>query len=130
MAITIGLSLQNAMATAAATELSGATLVTYSGAAPANAKAALAGNTILATHSFTGFSATSNGQFTASPIVGVNADATGVPTFGRILVGGVAQVQGSVGLLGSGADIIVTVSPITAGLPVGVTSFTFTMPDS
>jgi len=130
MSITIGLSLQNAMANAAAAELSGATLVTYSGLPPSHANSPLSGNTVLATHTFTGFSATTDGQFTANPIVGVTGDATGVPTFGRVIVDGVAEVQGSVGLLGSGADIIVTVSPITAGLPVGVTSFTFTMPDS
>lgn len=130
MATTIGLSLQNAMANTAAAELSSGALVTYSGLPPANAKAALSGNTVLCTHDLTGFSSVTNGVFTANPMIGVNGDATGAPTFSRILVGGVAQVQGSVGLLGSGADIIVTVSPITAGLPVGVTSFTFTMPDS
>lgn len=130
MAITLGLILQNAMADQVTTTVGTDQFIIYSGTPPANAKAALSGNTVLSTHTLTGFSAASNGVITANAISNVNASATGTATFCRVVKAGTAQVQGSVGLSGSGADAIINSTSITSGQPVQVTSFTFTMPDA
>lgn len=130
MAITLGLTLQNAMANQVTTTVGTGQFIIYSGTPPANAKAALSGNTALSTHTLAGFGSAVNGVITANAIADVNASASGTATFCRVLVGGTAQVQGSVGLSGSGADAIISTTSITSGSPVQVTSFTFTMPDA
>lgn len=130
MAITLGLILQNAMADQVDTTIGTDEFILYSGTPPANAKTALSGNTVLSTHVLTGFGAASSGTITANAITTVNGSATGTATFCRVVKAGTAQVQGSVGLSGSGADCIVTNTTVTSGQPVAVTSFTFTMPDA
>ena len=130
MAITLGLILQNAMAAQVAATLGTGQFILYSGTPPANAKTALSGNTVLSTHTLAGFGTEVNGVITANAITTVNGSATGTASFCRVLVSGVAQAQGSVGLSGSGADCIVTNTTVTSGQPVAVTSFTFTMPDA
>jgi len=130
MAITLGLTLQNAMADQVDTTVGTGDFILYSGTPPANAKTALSGNTVLSTHTLTGFGAASSGTITANAITTVNGSSTGTASFCRVLVSGVAQVQGSVGLSGSGADCIVTNTTVTSGQPVAITSFTFTMPDA
>jgi hypothetical protein len=93
-----GLITQTASAQAYADNLGTGDLVIYSGTAPANAKAALAGNTVLATHTMAGFGV-SGGTVTANAIADATIVGTGTntPTFVRILVSGVAQYQGVVG---------------------------------
>lgn len=130
MAITLGLTLQNAMANQVNTTAGTGQFIIYSGTPPANAKAALSGNTVLSTHTLPGFGSAANGVITANSIANVNASATGTATFCRVVVSGTAQVQGSVGLSGSGADAIISTTSITSGSPVQVISFTFTMPDA
>jgi hypothetical protein len=93
---TFGASVSNSVAQAYATGLGTGSLVIYSGTAPTNAKAALSGNTVLATHTMAGFSVA--GQvITANAIADATIAAAGTPTFVRVLVGGVAQYQENVG---------------------------------
>ena len=93
---TFGANAQNSAAQAYATALGTGSLVIYSGTAPANAKTALSGNTVLATHTMTGFT-TTGGTSTANAIADATIAAAGTPTFVRILVSGVAQYQANVG---------------------------------
>jgi len=130
MAITLGLILQNAMADQVDTTIGTDEFILYSGTPPVSAKASLSGNTVLSTHTLTGFSAASSGTITANAIAPVNGSSTGTATFCRVVKAGTAQVQGSVGVSGSGADAIISTTSITSGYPVQVTSFTFTIPDA
>jgi hypothetical protein len=93
-----GLITQTASAQSYANSLGTGSLVIYSGTAPANAKTALSGNTVLATHTMAGFTV-SGGTVTANAIADATITATGTntPTFIRILVSGVAQYQENVG---------------------------------
>lgn len=129
-------SITNAAASAAADAVldlvdSGAgagTLRIYSGTAPANADAALSGNTLLAqlTLSDPAFGAASNGVATANAITqDSSADATGTATFFRVLDSdGTVIFQGEVGT--SGSDLNLVTTSITAGQPVSVSSLTYT----
>lgn len=125
MAITIGLNAQNAMVTAMANTIGTGSLVIYSGTAPANAKAALSGNTVLATHTVAGFGAASNGVCTANAIAAATVAATGTATFARVLVASVAEWQGVIG-----SDITIDNASLVAGGTSNVTSFTLTQPAS
>ena len=91
MSTTIGLGSQTAMATGLSTYLATESLVIYDGITPANAKAALSGNTVCATHTLAGF-IESNGVLTANAIASatIAASSVGGVTFGRILVNYVA----------------------------------------
>lgn len=112
-----------------------AVLRIYSGTAPADADAALSGNTLLAelTFSTTAFGAATDanpgGRITANAIApDTSADATGTATFCRVLTqaaSGVVVVQGSVGT--SAADLIVGTTAFTAGSNVAVSAMTITV---
>lgn len=97
-------------------QLNSGTLKIYSGTPPANADAALSGNTLLATLTFgsTAFAAASGGSKTANAITqDSDAPATGVATFYRCLTSGAAVVyQGSVGVTGSGESLILPTTTI------------------
>ena len=129
MSTTIGLGAQSAAANAWATYYATGTLILYSAAVPANAKAALSGNLVLATHTVAGFTE-SNGTITANAIASVTIDANAgagtLATFGRILVGGISQWQGDVG-----AEITITPDAnYVAGGTSNVTSLIMAMPDA
>lgn len=107
----------------------------YSGTAPANAAAALSGNTQLAQLTmaatpFSGFTDTGTaGRATAGTITAdSSADATGTATFFRILdsAGTTVKAQGSVGTASS--DLILNTTSITLGSTVSITSATFDLP--
>lgn len=104
----------------------------YSGTAPADANAALSGNTLLAqlTMSATAFGSASSGVATAAAITqDSSADATGTATFFRVLSGGGTVVmQGEVGT--SGADLNLNSVAISSGAAVSVSSFTYTQSGS
>lgn len=125
MSTTIGLGAQSAAATGWATYFATETLVIYSGTAPASAKASLAGNTVLATHTLAGFNE-SNGVIIANAIASATIAATDTATFARITVGAVSQWQGIVG-----AEITITpdANYVTGGTS-NVTLLTMTMPDA
>jgi hypothetical protein len=109
-----------------------ATLKVYSGTQPATADDALAGNTLLATLTFSDPAApgASNGVVTFSAITeDSSADAAANASFARIQDGdGNVVFDGDVGT--SGAMINFNTVAIAAGGPVRVTSFSITMPDS
>jgi len=105
----------------------------YSGTAPADANAALSGNTLLAqlTMNATAFGSASSGVATANAITqDSSADATGTATFFRVLAGNGTTVvmQGEVGT--SGADLNLNSVAISSGAAVSVSSFTYTQSGS
>ena len=113
-----------------------AVIVIYSGTAPANADASLAGNTVLAqltcsATAFSGFSDTGTAARAtfASITADSSADATGTATFFRILTqaGGTVVAQGTVGT--SASDLILNTTAITSGSTVSITSATIDLPE-
>lgn len=100
----------------------------YDGTPPANASAALSGNTLLAqlTMSATAFGSSSSGVATAATITDdSSADATGTASFFRITnAAGTAIIQGSVGT--SGCDLNLSSTSIVVGGTVQVSSLTYT----
>lgn len=101
------------------------TLTIYSGTAPANADAALSGNTALAVHTLAGFAAAASGSMSANAIADDTIDATGTqtPTFARIVSGSYVE-QLTVGT--SGAQVIVSSLSYVAGGTSQITSVTIT----
>ena len=107
--------------------VNGGTLKIYSGAVPANADAALSGNTLLSTLTFANpaFSAAAAGVKTANAIAqDPNAAATGVATFWRAFNGAAVVAQGTVGT--SGESLNLGTTNINAGDVVQVSSFVVT----
>jgi hypothetical protein len=106
----------------------------YDGTPPANADAALSGNTLLAqlVCSATAAAYATNGinaRATFNAITSdASADATGTATFFRILTqsGGTVIGQGTVGT--SAADLILNTVSITAGSTVSITSAVIDLP--
>jgi hypothetical protein len=108
----------------------------YSGTAPADADAALSGNTLLAqlTMSGTSYPAATDlnpgARATANAITSdSSADATGTATFYRQLTqnAGTVVTQGTVGT--ASADLILNTTAITAGSTVSITAATMTFPE-
>lgn len=109
----------------------------YDGTPPADADAALSGNTLLAelTMSNPAFGAAADAApgatATASAITDdSSANATGTASFFRILTGTALTpiVQGAVAT--SGAQLNLNTVSISAGATVSITSMTVTMPES
>lgn len=107
----------------------------YGGTAPANADAALSGNTQLAelTGAATPFSGFSDAGTAARATFGAiapdsSADATASATFWRLLdsAGTTVKAQGSVGT--TDADLILNTVAITLGSTVSITSGTIDLP--
>lgn len=119
---------RNRAADAVCARANGGSLVIYAGTAPADADAALAGNTVLATlaMSATAFGAAAAGVATANAITqDASADASGTATFFRVLESAAAVVfQGTVGT--SGAELNLNSTAIVAGGTVSVTALTYT----
>lgn len=130
MAITFTDTLKAAMLNEIETNIgASAKLRIYSGTPPANAGAALSGNTVLVDIPLGSdyFATTSNGVLTKTGTwQDTSADATGTATFFRILTSAdVARIQGTVGT--SGADLNLSSTSITSGGTVTITGFTLTM---
>jgi threonine dehydrogenase-like Zn-dependent dehydrogenase len=122
---------RDAAINAIAATLNGGSVRIYSGTAPANADAALSGNTLLAqaTLNATAFGAASSGVVTANSITAdSSADATGTPTFFRLLTsGGTVVYQGTAGASGQELNLAdLSGGQILAGGSVTVTSLTMT----
>lgn len=107
----------------------------YGGPKPANADAALSGNTLLAAlvMSDPAFGNATNGQAIAAVIAqDASADASGTATFFRVgsMNSGVFSVvfQGEVGTAGS--DLNLNTTAISAGGTVAVSSLTYTQAGS
>ena len=101
------------------------TLTIYSGTPPANDDAALSGNTALAAHTLAGFASASSGSMTANAIADDAIDATGTATFARITSGSYVQ-QLTLGVAGSGAQVIVSSTSYVAGGTSEIVSVTIT----
>lgn len=114
-----GTAFKESQATAAASFINGATFVAYSGTAPANADTALSGNTALSTH--TGVTASATGSVITVTVPSDAIDNSGTFSFARLLVGGTAEWQGSVG-----AEISVNNTNYVAGGNSNVITFTLT----
>ncbi len=128
MTMTLGAAIQGDMAESAKVKLNaGGTFVIYSGTPPANAQTALSGNTALATHTLPTFTR-SGGVVTAGVVSNDTIDASGTATFFRCIVSGTAELQGTVGTSGSGADAIVNSTTYTSGGTSQVTAMSFTVP--
>jgi len=106
------------------------TIKIYTGTQPANANAALSGNTLLATLTFSDpcAASASSGVLTFSAITeDSTADASGTATWARIAdSAGNTVFDCDVGITGSGATLIINSADISAGGPVRMTSFTLT----
>ncbi|WP_458317095.1 hypothetical protein [Mycolicibacterium brisbanense] len=109
----------------------------YAGTMPANADAALSGNTqlaelVCAATPFSGFSDTGTaGRATFGAIASdTSADATGTATFFRILdnAGTTVKLQGDAGT--SGTSLILNTAAFTAGSIVAISSATIDLPKS
>jgi hypothetical protein len=104
----------------------------YDGTMPADANAALSGNTLLAqlTMNATAFGAAAAGVATANAITqDSSADASGTASFFRVLSGGATVVmQGSVGT--SAANLVLNSVVISAGAAVSVSALTYTQAGS
>lgn len=136
-------SVTNAVATsmanafiAAADAGTAAVINIYSGTPPANADAALGGNTVLAQLTCSGNISSgvsdtgSAARITLAAITpDSSADNTGTATFFRILTqsGGTVVAQGTVGT--ASADLILNTTSITAGSTVSITSATIDIPE-
>ena len=123
--------LANTMADAACTLLNGGFLDIYDGAQPANANTAVTTQVKLARLTFgsPAFGAAVNGVATANAITDDSAaDATGTAAWFRARKsdGTTDVIDGTVGT--SGCDLILVSVGIVAGLPVSVSTLTFTQP--
>lgn len=116
--------------TASAALANSGSLVYYAGSQP-TAGASLSGFTVLATlpMSATAFGSPSGTPPVASAaaITTANASATGTAGFFALLEsGGTPIVTGSVGVSGSGADVIMSTTSLVSGSPVSCSAFTIT----
>jgi len=129
MSLSLILSLRNTRSLAIKTALGNSPKIKfYSGTPPANVSASLSGNTLLA-------SVTMGNPLGADPTTGAlaftvpqeaNAVASGTATFFRATTSGDSDVvQGTVAE-GSGGDINLVETDLVSGLPVRISSLTWT----
>lgn len=129
MTISCTTAVKNARLDAITTAAGNAALLRiYSGTPPANANAALSGNTLLAelTCGSPFAPAASGGVLTANAVTqDSSADATGTATFYRLYKADGTTVieQGSATVTGGGGDLQLNTTSIVAGGPVAVTSY-------
>jgi hypothetical protein len=127
---------RNAAVDAMAALANSGSLRIYDGTPPANADAALSGNTLLAVLPLgaTAFGAAVGGVVTANAITAdASADATGTPTFFRLLAsnGTTVVFQGTAGASGQELNLSnLSGGQIVAGGSVSVSSLTVTQPGS
>lgn len=130
MTVTYTTAVKNARLSAIATAAGTSPLLRiYNGTPPATVNAALSSNTLLAQLAMasTPFGAPSSGTMTAGSIVDdSSADASGTPSFWRIVKsdGTTYIAQGSAGT--SGTDLVLADATITSGAAVNVASLVIT----
>lgn len=120
---TINVALRNAQLSALATRFADAVLTMYSGTVPANAEASIGSAVALVSHTLAGFGAPSAGSMTANAIATETITTSGTLSFARIADGS-EVVQLSVGLSGSGADLITGTITYTSGQDSIIVSLT------
>lgn len=111
----------------------------YDGTEPADADAALSGNTLLASitlndPAFGGATDNTPGAIAAAnglPVTDTSADATGTASFFRVLDSDSNVImQGDVTATAGGGDMEINSTSIVAGAAVRITTFNATMPES
>ncbi len=121
----------NALITALATALNNGYIRIYSGSQPATADTAIGGgNTLLAELRFASqaFGSASAGVVTAAAISPVNASATGVATFSRLLASDGTTAHADITVSTSGAELNLNSVSLQSGAQVSITSMTMTQP--
>ena len=123
----LNLSSINSQADNIGTNFGTATLTIYDGTPPANADAALSGNTALVAHTLTGFGGAVSGVITANAVATETIANTGTASFARLVQGGnTMQVT-----LGTGAqELVLSSTSYVAGEDSTVNSLTITQPAS
>jgi hypothetical protein len=118
-------ALRNKQLTDYGTIMATAVLTIYSGTPPANADAALSGNTALAAHTLAGFGSPLSGSMTANAIANatITGSGTNTATFARLVAGSYTE-QLAVGT--SGTPVIVTTTSYVSGGTSQITSLTLT----
>ena len=116
-----------------AARCNGGTITIYSGTQPVTPDTALAGNTALATLTFSatafpaGADASNSSTISANTITGSNAINNGIATCARVTTSGSAVVCDlTVSASGGGGDLIINSTSISSGAAVSCTSLTVT----
>lgn len=117
----------NSQADNVGTDYGSGSLIIYSGTPPANANAALAGNTVLVTHTVNGFGASVAGVITANAIATETISSTGTATFSRLIQGS-NTMQLTVGT--GGQELTLSSTSYVAGEDSTVNSLIITQPAS
>lgn len=110
----INIACRNAQLAAFASRFTDAVLTIYSGTVPANSDASLGAAVALVAHDFAGFGTPSAGSVVASAIANEVITTSGTASFARI-TDGTEVVQLTIGLSGSGADVIADTLTYTSG---------------
>lgn len=129
MTVSLTTTVRDAEANATSDLLDGGKLKIYDGTPPANAAAALSGNTLLATltlnATFSG--AAASGVATANAITSGIAAATGTASFHRLTkADDTVCTQGTVTATGGGGDVTIASVSIVVGATVACTGLTYT----
>jgi hypothetical protein len=120
-------SCTNSQADNIGTDFTTATLIIYDGTPPANANAALAGNTALVTHTLTGWGASAAGVITANTIATETIAATGTASFARLVLT-TKTMQVTVGI--GAQELVVSSVSYVSGEDSTINSLTITQPES
>lgn len=130
MTVKMSTAMRNYLATnAIAGQFGGSGIIELrTGAQPASANLAPSGTLLVFIPTDAGWSAAAvagkTSLLTPTPAI---ATASGTAGWARLICGGV-NIDGSVGMAGSGADFIVNATTITSGLAVSVAVFSITLP--
>lgn len=116
---------QNSQAGNLAADHATSSLIIYSGSVPATANDAA--GTALATHTVAGFATASAGAAVANAIADATIAATGTSTYAR-MSNGTETIQLTLGLSGSGAEVIVSSTSYVSGGTSQITSLTLSQP--
>ena len=101
----------------------------YAGTVPSTTATDLTAQVLLSEHEMAAvpFATTTNGVATANAIEPATALASGTATFYRLEDSdGIVRRQGSVGMAGSGADLLIDDSAIVAGGNIIISAYTVT----
>ena len=107
----------------------GSTVEIYSGSQPAATTTAITDQVLLSVHDMNEvpFPVTTTATATANPVASATALATGTASFYRIRdSAGVCHRQGTVGVAGSGAELIIDNAAIVASGTVNIASYAIT----
>lgn len=132
MAVTLTFDLAAIGVEATRTAMAGATLRIYSGTVPTDVDAALGAAVLLAemtlaTPAFNAATASGDDVICVNPatITDASANASGLASFFRVVCATTTrQAQGTIGTIGSGADMEMAQPNLVAGSPVDISSLT------